>query len=184
MAELIADMFVSLDGYAGGENVGPFFGLGGPELDARLREVLDQAQLILMGRHTYLALAEISMPGTGEVSRRMNERPKAVVSNTLSEPLEWENTRLIRGDLGAGISALKQTSDVPLRTIGSLALVSSLMQLELVDLLRVTIFPVTLGPDGREPMFAGFPRGEFELAASRVLDSRLVMLEYRAGAIT
>ena len=58
------------------------------------------------------------------------------------------------------------------------------MQLELVDLLRVTIFPVTLGPDGREPMFAGFPRGEFELAASRVLDSRLVMLEYRAGAIT
>jgi dihydrofolate reductase len=184
MAELIADMFISLDGYAAGENVGPFFGLGGPELDARLREVLDQPQLVLMGRYTYLAMAGISMPGTDEVSRKMNERPKAVVSNTLSEPLEWENTRLIRGDLGEAISALKQTSDVPLRTIGSMALVASLMKLGLVDLLRVTIFPVTLGSDGREPMYAGFPRGEFGLVTCRVLDSRLVMLEYRPAAST
>jgi dihydrofolate reductase len=137
-----------------------------------------------MGRHTYLVMAGISMPGTDEVSRKMNERPKAVVSNTLSEPLEWENTRLIRGDLGEGINALKQTSDVPLRTIGSMALVSSLMNLGLVDLLRVTIFPVTLGSDGREPMYAGFPRGELALVTCRVLDSRLVMLEYRPGVST
>jgi len=182
MADLIADIFVSLDGYAGGENTGPFFGLGGPELDERLREVLDEPQLVLMGRYTYLAMAGISMPGTDEVSRSMNERPKAVVSNTLSEPLEWENTRLISGDLGVGISALKQTSDVPIRTIGSMALVSSLIALGLVDLLRVTIFPLTLGPDGREPMYAGFPRGEFELVTNKVLDSRLVMLEYRPAA--
>jgi dihydrofolate reductase len=182
MAELIADIFVSLDGYAGGENVGPFFDLGGPELDERLREVLDQPELVLMGRYTYLALAGISMPGTDEASRRMNERPKAVVSNTLSEPLEWENTRLISGDLGAEISALKQAAEVPIRTIGSMALVASLMKLGLVDLFRVTIFPVTLGPDGREPMYTDFPRGEFELVTNRVLDNRLVLLEYRPSS--
>jgi dihydrofolate reductase len=182
MAELIADMFVSLDGYAGGENVGPFFGLGGPELDERLRAILDEGELVLMGRYTYLAMAGISMAGTDEVSRAMNERQKAVVSNTLSEPLEWENTRLISGDLVAAVSALKQTSEVPIRTIGSMALVSSLMKLGLVDLFRVTIFPITLGPDGREPLYAGFPRGELELVTNRVLDNRLVLLEYRPSS--
>ena len=138
--------------------------------------------VVALRRVPWVAMAAISMPGTDEVSRRMNAQPKAVVSNSLSEPLEWENTRLISGDLGAGISALKQDSDVPIRTIGSMALVSSLMKLGLVDLLRVTIFPVALGPDGREPMYAGFPRGEFELVTNRVLDSRLVMLEYRPAA--
>jgi dihydrofolate reductase len=179
MAELIADLFVTLDGFASGEHVEAFFGLGGPELDERLREVLGQPQLVVMGRYTYLAMAAISMRGSDEVSRRMNELPKAVVSNSLSEPLEWPNTRLVRGDLVAKISELKRASAVPLRTIGSMALVSSMMKVGLVDLLRVTIFPVTLGPDGREPIYAGYPRGEYELASSRVLDSRLVMLEYR-----
>ncbi|MDR2987611.1 MAG: dihydrofolate reductase family protein [Nocardiopsaceae bacterium] len=179
MAELIADIFLSLDGYAAGENVGPFFDLGGPELDERLREVLEEPHLVLMGRYTYLAMAGMSMPGTDEVSRKMNERPKAVVSNTLSEPLEWENTRLISGDLAEGISELKLASEVEIRTIGSMSLVSSLMNAGLVDLLRVTIFPVTLGPDGREPMYVGFPRSEYELVTNRVLDNRLVMLEYR-----
>ena len=179
MAELIADLFVTLDGYASGENAGPFFGYGGPELSARLSEVLAEPQLVVMGRHTYLAMTAISVPGTDEVSRRMNALPKAVVSNTLSEPLEWQNTRLVSGDLTAQIRGLKEISDVPLRTIGSMALVSSMMKLGLVDVLRLTIFPITLGPDGREPIYTGYPRGEFELATCRVLDSRLVMLEYR-----
>jgi dihydrofolate reductase len=182
MAELIADLFVTLDGYASGEHVGAFFDLGGPELDERLSEVLAQPQVVIMGRHTYLAMAAISMPGMDEVSKRMNDLPKAVVSKTLSEPLEWPNTSLVRGDLVAEISNLKRESAVPLRTIGSMALVSSMMKLGLVDLLRVTIFPVTLGPDGKEPIYAGFPRGEYELASSRVLDSRLVMLEYRPAS--
>jgi dihydrofolate reductase len=179
MAELIADLFVTLDGYASGENTEAFFGFSGPDLDARLRQVLAEPQLVVMGRYTYLAMTMVSTQGTDEVSRRMNELPKAVVSNTLSEPLEWQNTRLVTGDLTASIRALKEISEVPLRTIGSMALVSSMMKFGLVDVLRLTIFPVTLGPDGREPIYAGFPRRAFELASSQVLDSRLVMLEYR-----
>jgi dihydrofolate reductase len=179
MAELVADLFVSLDGYAAGENVGPFFGLGGPELDAWVGNVLAEPQVIVMGRVTYQAMAAISIPAADEVSARMNELPKAVFSNSLAEPLEWHNTRLVRGDLGVAIAALKREAREPLRAIGSLTLVRSMIRLGLVDLLRITIFPLTLGDDGREPAFAGFPRAGFHLAGSRVLDSRLVMLDYR-----
>src|SRR5262249_40729354 len=174
MAGLTADLFVLLDGHAAGENVGPFFGYGGPELDERVGEVLDQPHVIVMGRNTYQILAEMSIAASDGVSGRMNELPKVVVSNTLSEPLEWPNTRLIRGDLGAEMKALKETSPVPLRAIGSITLVSNMIRLGLGDVLRLTIFPLTLGSDGREPLFAGFPRGHYELATSRVLDSRLV----------
>jgi dihydrofolate reductase len=179
MAELIADLFVSLDGFAGGVNTGAFFGYGGPELDKWVRDTLEQPQVIVMGRVTYEALAAMSMAATDEGSKRMNELPKVVVSQTLVEPLAWPNTRLLGGDLGARIRALKSGSPDPLRTIGSMALVSSMMKLGLVDLLRVTLFPLTLGPDGREPIYAGYARAGYDLAEARVLDSRLVMLEYR-----
>lgn len=179
MAELTADLFVTLDGFAGGVDAGPFFGYSGPELASWVREALDQPQLIVMGRVTYETLAQISASSTDEVSAPMNDLPKAVLSNTLSEPLAWRNTRLLRGDPGEAIRALKRQSVDPLRSIGSLTLVRSLMRLGLVDRLRVMIFPLTLGDAGREPAFAGYQRAGLELAGTRVLDSRLVLLEYR-----
>jgi dihydrofolate reductase len=181
MAELTADLFISLDGFAAGANAGPFFGYGGPELDGWVRDTLSRPHLVVMGRITYEALAAISADATDEASARMSELPKVVVSNTLTEPLAWPNTRLVRGDPEAGIRALKRESDLPLRTIGSLTLVNSLIRLGLVDLFRVTLFPLTLGADGREPVFAGWPRAGFELADVRLLDARLVMLEYRSA---
>lgn len=179
MAELTADLFATLDGFAGGLNSGPFFGYGGPELDTWVRDTLARPQLVVMGRVTYEAMAAMSMAATDEVSVRMGELPKAVVSRTLAEPLAWPNTRLVGGDLDAGIRALKADSPDPLRTIGSMALVNAMMKLGLVDLLRITIFPLTLGPDGREPIYAGYARAGYDLVEARVLDSRLVMLEYR-----
>ncbi|MFI7040217.1 dihydrofolate reductase family protein [Microbispora rosea] len=182
MAELIADLFVSVDGFAAGVDVGAFFGYSGPGLDAWIGEATEQPQLMLMGRVTYEALAAISSEATDEASTRMNDLPKAVFSNTLREPLSWRNTRLVRGDLAERITALKRESDVPLRSIGSLTLVRSLMELGLVDRLRVMVFPLTLGGDGREPAYAGYPRTGLQLAGTRVLDSRIVLLEYRPGA--
>ncbi len=179
MAELIADLFVSMDGFAAGVDVGPFFGYSGPGLDAWIREATEQPQLMLMGRVTYEALAAISSAAADEASTRMNDLPKAVFSNTLREPLAWKNTRLVRGDLAERITVSKRESDVPLRSIGSLTLVRSLMDLGLVDRLRMMVFPLTLGGDGREPAYAGYPRTVLELAGTRVLDSRVVLLEYR-----
>jgi len=179
MAELIADLFVSLDGFAKGVDAGPFFGYSGPELASWVSDALGHPHLVVMGRVTYQALAEISSSATDEVSTRMNDIPKAVVSNTLAEPLAWANTRLIRGDLGAGIGALKRQSPVPLRSIGSITLVAGMTRLGLVDRLRVAVFPLILGADGREPGLAGHGRAGLELAGATVLDSRIVMLEYR-----
>ena len=182
MAELTADLFVSLDGFAAGADAGPFFDYGGPELDRWVRDHLNQPHLILMGRVTYEALAQISSSAADDVGIRMNAQPKAVFSNTLSEPLAWQNTRLISGDLGEQVRTLKRESRDPVRSIGSLTLVRGLLGLGLVDRLRVTIFPLLLGGDGREPAYAGYPRTGLDLVGTRVLDSRIIMLDYRPSA--
>jgi dihydrofolate reductase len=179
MSELTADLFCSLDGFAAGVDQGPFFGYGGPELDGWIRDHLDQPQVIVMGRVTFEALAGMSATATDPGSVRMTELPKVVVSGTLTEPLAWPNTRVLREDLAGGIRALKQQSAVALRTIGSLTLVRSLLELGLVDVLRLAVFPLVLGEAGREPAFAGYQPAGLELAGTTVLDSRIVVLEYR-----
>ena len=176
MAELIADMFVSLDGYAKGVDYGPYFDYGGPELDGWVAQALATPQVLLMGRVTYGLLAEMSGdPSSGP----MNEQPKAVFSNTLAEPLSWPNTRLLSGDFAGAMATLKKESDVPIRSIGSLRLVRGLIEHGLLDRLRLLVFPLVVGDRGREPMFAGHPGTGFALAGTTVLDSRLVLLEYR-----
>lgn len=179
MVELTADLFVSADGYALGENAGPYFGYGGPDLDRWIETQLGQPHLDLMGRVTYQALAAVAAGSDDPASARMTAQPKAVLSTTLREPLPWPNTRLLAGDAGAAIAALKQESEVPLRTVGSLTLVRSLIELFLVDRLRLAVFPLILGPDGREPWYAGYDRTSLELVASTVLDGRVALLEYR-----
>lgn len=107
----------------------------------------------------------------------MNELPKLVVSTTLKEPLAWSKSTLA-SDLDE-IRALKQQSGDPLRTIGSLSLVKNLLQNGLVDSLRLMVFPLILGDTGREPFSAEFPDIKLELVESKVLDARLLALEYR-----
>jgi dihydrofolate reductase len=182
MTELTADLFVSLDGFAAGVDAGPFFGYGGPELDRWVRDQLIRPQLVVMGRVTYEVMAKISAAATDDISTRMTDLPKAVFSNTLGEPLAWQNTRLIGGDPAEGMRALKRQSPDPLRSIGSLTLVRGLLELGLVDRLRVTIFPLLLREAGLEPAYAGYSRAGLELTGTRVLDSRIVMLDYRPGA--
>lgn len=110
-----------------------------------------------MGRVTYLALAEFSAAATDELSLRMSALPKFVLSSTLKKPLPWKNTRMMSGDLAREICALKEHPGEPLRAVGSISLVKSLMQLGLVDRLRLMVFPLVLGSAGREPIYAGYP---------------------------
>jgi dihydrofolate reductase len=181
MGELISDLFVSLDGYAHGVDAGPFFGYAGPELDQWIASELDKPQRLVLGRVTYEALAPISS-GADQMSRRLSAVPKVVVSSTLSEPLEWANTELIRGDALDAIPGLKRESDVPLRTMGSISLVADLLASGHVDRLRLMVFPLTCGTTGREPIFAEHGPNRLDLAQSTVIDGRIVLLEYRAGA--
>ena len=177
--ELTADLFISLDGFASGVQEAAFFGYSGPELGKWVSEHLRQPQEVIMGRVTYEALARFSAAGTDEISARMREIPKVVFSRTLSEPLEWENTRIVRGPAAVEMEAMKQQPGAPLRSMGSISLVKSLMGRGMIDRLRLMVFPVVLGDAGREPIFAGYERMGLELAHTSVLDSRLMVLEYR-----
>ena len=179
MRELIADLFISL---ASGTDETAYFGYFGRDLGNWVREQLDERQVILMGRVTYEALARFAVSATDEVSARMRTLAKLVYSNTLCEPLAWNNTRLIRGDVGDAITALKQQEGDPLRSIGSIRLVRSLAKLGLIDRLRLMVFPLILGETGKEPIYADYPRVPFEFVGTKVLDSRLILLEYRPAA--
>lgn len=76
------------------------------------------------------------------------------------------------------IATLKQQDGALLRSIGSISLVKTMIRVQLVDRLRLMIFPVVLGTAGREPIFAGYEKTSLELISSRILDSRVALLEY------
>lgn len=177
--ELIVDLFVSLDGFASGENEAAFFGYFGKGLGKWIHDNLFVPQVLLMGRVTYQALAGFSSAATDEMSVRMTELPKLVFSSALREPVEWKNTRVVRRSLAEEIRVLKRQPGDPLLTIGSVRLVKSLMEQQLVDRLRVMVSPLILGTKGREPVFAAHPRSTLELTDVKMLDARIALLEYR-----
>jgi dihydrofolate reductase len=136
-------------------------------------------QVMLMGRKTYEMMWAIVRDQPVEGRDRMNELPKVVFSRILEEPLGWDNSRLLRGDLVDEVRSLKAEGGEPLRTIGSLSVVKALLGAGLVDRLRLVVFPQVLGETGREPIFDGLPDIDLELIGTDVLDGRLVTLEYR-----
>ena len=184
MRDLIADLFISLDGFASGVNEAAFFGCFGEELGKWVDDHLAEPQNLIMGRVTYTSLAQFSSAATDDVSLRMTKLPKLVFSSTLREPLAWENTQLVKGSLADEILKLKHKTGEPLRCIGSISLVRSMIQLGLVDRLRLMIFPLILGTVGKEPIFAAYRRTSLKLMDTRVLDSRLILLEYRLAHST
>lgn len=181
MRELVADLFISLDGFASGANEPAFFGYFGDELGAWIQHELATPQLLIMGRVTYEALSGFAPASEDPMSQRMAELPKLVFSSGLQEPLEWKNAQLSRAPACDAIRALKAEDGPRLRCIGSIRLVHSLIKEGLVDRLRLMVFPLVLGGEGREPIFAEFTRTPFQLLATRRLDARILLLEYRAA---
>jgi dihydrofolate reductase len=182
MREFIADLFISLDGFASGVNQPAYFGYIGPDLEQWVHANLDQPQVIVMGRITYEAFAQFAASATDEVSTRMREHPKVVFSSTLKEPLIWKHTRLNSGIAAEEIAALKQQGGDPLRSFGSIHLVRSMFKAGLIDRLRLMVFPVILGDKGREPIYADLSLAALGLIQTTVLDRRVVLLEYRTDS--
>jgi dihydrofolate reductase len=181
MRELTADMFVSLDGFAAGADGGQAwtFGYFGPEFAAYAQRVLAEPQVMIMGRVTYEIMARAWPSSPDPLAGPMNSLPKLVFSATLAKPLAWSNSQLAGHGAVEEIRALKAQSGDPLRSIGSITLVRHLMGAGLVDRLRLVVFPHVLGQAGQEPVFAGYPETSLDLASTTVLDSRLVICEYR-----
>ena len=175
MRQLTVDLFVTVDGFAKGRNSPAFFGYGGPCLDAWIGEQFATPHVVLMGSNTYRALSEIAATGADP---RMDKLPKVVFSASLRPPLAWANTTLVSDDVAVAVPAMKAEPGDPLRVIGSLSLVRSLLRLGLVDRLRIMVFPQILGETGEEPFLADLPDISLRLGGTQVLDNRLVLLEY------
>jgi dihydrofolate reductase len=151
MRTLIVSEFVTLDGVMeapGGEPTHPHTGwvmdYPGPDHFAyKLEEVL-AAEILLIGRVTYESFAGAWPMRTGEFADKMNGMRKVVVSNTLTDPA-WNNTTVLEGDVVAGVTELKQQDGGPILVAGSKTLVHTLLDNDLVDELRLMVFPLTIG---------------------------------------
>jgi dihydrofolate reductase len=180
------DVFTSLDGFgaAGGDWSG-YWGKQGPELLDHRLALYDREQRMVFGATTYRAFAQMLAESTEESDvrdpwvTRMRNMPATVVSNTLDGPLDWPDATVASGDAIDVVARLKEESEVPLRSHGSLSLNRALMTAGLVDLLQVTLFPVITGRTGLDPIFSGGADFDLELIESRTLDGRIQELSYR-----
>lgn len=178
------DVLSTLDGfgsYGEGGDWGGYWGKQGPEFLDRRLELYGEEQRMVFGATTFRQMVELlgSIPDLDPVNARMRDLPATVVSSTLEGPLDWPNATLENGDAVDVIARLKQESDVPLRSAGSLSLNRSLLAAGLVDRLQVTIFPVISGRTGTEPILAGAADFDLELLEQRTLDGHTQELTYR-----
>jgi dihydrofolate reductase len=109
----------------------------------------------------------------------MKTMPTTVVSTTLQGPLDWPDATLVSGDAIEHVARLKQESEMPLRSHGSLSMNRALMAAGLVDRVQLTIFPVITGQTGVEPIFGGAADFDLELIESRTFDGHIQELIYR-----
>jgi dihydrofolate reductase len=182
------DVFASLDGYG---SYGPpgdwggYWGKQGPELIEHREAVYGDEHRMVFGATTFRQFVTM-LAESGEDSEvrdswvtRMRNLPTTVVSSTLEGPLDWPDATVARGDAVEVVTRLKEESDVPLRSHGSLSLNWALMAAGLVDRVQVTIFPVITGRSGVNPVFEGAADFDLELLESRTLDGRTQELVYR-----
>jgi len=181
------DVFSSLDGFgsASGGDWGGYWGKQGPELLDHRLALYGEEQRMVLGANTYRLFAQMLASSTEESEvrdpwvTRMVAQPAIVVSNTLEEPLDWPDATVLSGDAVDVVAGLKEESEVPLRSHGSLAMNRALMAAGLVDRVQVTLFPVITGENGSAPIFEGAADFDLELIESRTLDGNIQELTYR-----
>jgi dihydrofolate reductase len=181
------DVFCSLDGYGSYDSSGDwggYWGKEGPELLDRRLAVLRDEQRMVLGANTFREFLEIlgrssESKVSDPVNTRMKTMPTTVVSTTLEGPLDWPDATLVSGDAVDVVARLKEESEVPLRSHGSLSMNRALMAAGLVDRVQVTVFPVITGQTGTDPIFHGAADFDLELIESRTLDGRTQEVIYR-----
>jgi dihydrofolate reductase len=182
------DVFSSLDGYGSygpGGDWGGYWGKQGPELlDHRLALYGGEHRMVF-GATTFRQFVSMLASSTEESGARdpwvtqMRNLPATVVSTTLEGPLDWPDATVVSGDAVDIVARLKEESEVPLRSHGSLSVNWALMAAGLVDRVQVTLFPVITGTTGTDPIFQGAADFDLELIDSRTLDGRTQELIYR-----
>jgi dihydrofolate reductase len=180
------DIFTSLDGFGSHDgDWGGYWGKQGPELLAHRLSVYDEEQRMVFGATTWREFVQMrtSLEEDPEVFdpwvTRMRDLPTTVVSSTLTGPLDWPDATVVSGDAVDVVARLKEESEVPLRSHGSLSLNRALLAAGLVDRVQVTVFPVITGRTGLRPVFEDWPDVDLDLIESRVLDGHTSEVVYR-----
>ncbi|MFI9455080.1 dihydrofolate reductase family protein [Amycolatopsis sp. NPDC052450] len=180
------DVFSSLDGYGSHTgDWGGYWGKQGPEFLEHRLGLYSEQQRMVFGATTFRANLEmlsadvVATEALDPWVTRMKHLPATVVSTTLREPLDWPDATVVSGDAVDVVARLKEESEVPLRSHGSLAMNRALMAAGLVDRLQVTVFPVITGKTGADSLFRGAADFDLELLESRTFDGRVQELVYR-----
>ncbi len=188
MGRIVVTEFVSLDGVMEDPGGAEDFQHGGWSFEFSRGEEGDKFKLdeafeseaLLLGRVTYEGFAAAWPSREGEFADKFNTMPKYVVSSTLEEP-EWNNTTVLQGDVVEEVSKLKQAVDGDIVVHGSARLVQTLVEHDLVDELRLMVFPVVLG-SGKRLFGDTSDKKPLGLADSKIVGDGVAILTYQPAA--
>jgi dihydrofolate reductase len=193
MGKIVATEFISLDGViedpGGSEDYvhgGWTFEIDRGEEGNKFKlDELEEAEAQLLGRITYEGFADAwpereGDPQMGDFAKKMNTMPKYVYSTTLESP-SWQNTTVLAGDFATDVAKVKEEVDGVILVAGSARLVQGLLAADLLDELRLMVFPVTLG--GGLRLFADDGRKvPLSLADARTVGAGVQLLTYERTA--
>ena len=181
MRKVVASEFVSLDGVVESPDKWhfPYFN---DEMAEAIGAAMAASDAMLMGRVTYEEFAAFwpsqSSEDDQETTDYMNNTLKFVVSKSLEEPLEWNNSALIKGDVAEEITRLKQQPGKDISITGSPTLVRSLLEEDLLDELRLMVHPIVVG-SGKRLFEDRSDQKALELVDSKTFNTGVLYLTYR-----
>jgi dihydrofolate reductase len=184
MGRIVVTEFASLDGVVEDPGGSEDFKYGGwsfeysrgDEGDAFKLEETRDSDALLLGRVTYEGFADAWPSRDGEFADKFNNMPKYVVSSTLKDP-QWTNSTVLEGDLEEAVSALRQRHEGDVVVHGSVQLVQWLLEHDLVDELRLMVFPVVLG-SGKRLFGETSDKKPLQLTESRSVGDGVAILIY------
>ena len=185
MGRIVVTEFASLDGVVEDPGGSEDFKHGGWSFEFSRGDEGDQFKLeetmasdaLLLGRVTYEGFAKAWPTREGEFADKFNQMPKYVVSSTLEDP-EWTNSTVLEGDVAEEVSRLKERHDGDIVVHGSVQLVQTLLEQDLVDELRLMVFPVVLGA-GKRVFGETSDKKRLQLADSKTVGDGVAILVYR-----
>jgi dihydrofolate reductase len=188
VGRIVVTEFVSLDGVMEDPGGAESFRHGGWSFEIergdegntfKLDETLS-SEALLLGRATYEGFAEAWPSREGEFADKFNTMPKYVVSSTLGEP-QWNNSTVLKGDAAEEVAKLKQEQDGDIVVHGSAQLVQALIEHDLVDELRLMVYPVVLG-SGKRLFGETSDKKRLRLVDSQVVGDGVLILRYEPGS--
>jgi len=178
MTELVCELIVSLDGFARGQRSPGYYGYFGPDVANWITTNTAVPHRMLIGRRTYEMLNGLPAEARDEGYETMRTTPGWLFSRTL-QAADWPGLNIVQDDVVDVVRDLKRTDGSELRTLGSVSLVLQLLAAGLVDRLKLVVCPLIVPQTGIEPTFDGLPDTAFDLVSTKVLDGRILLLEYR-----